>query len=83
MIDVDTRLSLYQKLAKLEKAEQIAARAEVAGVECRVGLFTRGERVIVLALGLLLSQFKPVLALELGQALEPASVLWQPGPHAS
>lgn len=34
----------------------IRARAEALGLECQVGLFTRGERVIVLALGLLLSQ---------------------------
>ncbi len=35
----------------------IRARAESLGLECQVGLFTRAERVIVLALGLLLSQF--------------------------
>lgn len=34
----------------------IRARAEALGIDCRVGLFTRPERVIVLALGLLLSQ---------------------------
>jgi len=34
----------------------IRARAEGAGLECTVGLFTRAERVILLALGLLLSQ---------------------------
>ena len=34
----------------------IRARAEALGVECQAGLFTRTERVIVLALGLLLSQ---------------------------
>lgn len=34
----------------------IRARAESLGLECQVGLFTRGERVTVLALGLLLSQ---------------------------
>ena len=34
----------------------IRARAEAAGLECQGGLFTRAERVIVLALGLLLSQ---------------------------
>lgn len=32
----------------------IRARAEAAGVECKVGVGTRGERVIILALGLLL-----------------------------
>lgn len=33
----------------------VRARAEAVGFDCRVGLFTRTERVIVLALGLLLS----------------------------
>lgn len=35
----------------------IKARAEALDLECEVGLFTRSERVAVLALGLLLSQF--------------------------
>lgn len=35
----------------------IRARAEGAGLKCEVGIFTRTERVIVLALGLLLSRF--------------------------
>ncbi len=34
----------------------IRARAEAAGVDCEVGFFTRAERVIALALGLLLDQ---------------------------
>ncbi len=34
----------------------VRARAEGAGLECQVGFFTRAERVIVLALGLLLNQ---------------------------
>jgi len=34
----------------------IRARAETLGLECQVGLFTRAERVVVLALGLLLNQ---------------------------
>ncbi|HEY40987.1 MAG TPA: CDP-alcohol phosphatidyltransferase family protein [Dehalococcoidia bacterium] len=34
----------------------IRARAEGMGIQCEVGLFTRAERVILLALGLLLSQ---------------------------
>jgi len=34
----------------------IRARAEGLGLECRVGLFTRAERVIVLAIGLLINQ---------------------------
>ena len=35
----------------------IRARMEGLGIECKAGLFTRPERVIVLALGLLLSHF--------------------------
>ena len=34
----------------------IRARAEGLGLDCRVGLFTRGERVLVLAIGLMLNQ---------------------------
>jgi len=34
----------------------IRARAEALGLECQAGLFTRAERMTVLALGLLLSQ---------------------------
>ncbi|UCB43562.1 MAG: CDP-alcohol phosphatidyltransferase family protein [Dehalococcoidales bacterium] len=34
----------------------IRARAEAMGLECEVGIFTRAERVVLLALGLLLSQ---------------------------
>jgi len=34
----------------------LRARIETLGFECKVGLFTRAERVIVLAIGLLLSQ---------------------------
>jgi len=34
----------------------IRARAEGMGLECEVGLFTRAERVVLVALGLLLSQ---------------------------
>jgi CDP-diacylglycerol--glycerol-3-phosphate 3-phosphatidyltransferase len=35
----------------------IRARTEALGIECKTGLFTRPERVIVLALGLLLNRF--------------------------
>ena len=41
------------------------ARAEALGVECQIGLFTRAERVIVLALGLLLSQIAGALVIAL------------------
>jgi len=43
----------------------VKARAEALGLECQVGLFTRAERVIVLALGLLLSQFAYALIIAL------------------
>ena len=41
----------------------LRARAEALGVDCKVGLFTRPERVIVLALGLLLSQINYALTI--------------------
>jgi CDP-diacylglycerol--glycerol-3-phosphate 3-phosphatidyltransferase len=44
----------------------IRARAETLGLDCQVGLFTRGERVILLVLGLCLS---PVLGWALPVAL--------------
>jgi CDP-diacylglycerol--glycerol-3-phosphate 3-phosphatidyltransferase len=34
----------------------VRARAEGLGWQCQVGLFTRAERVIVLAIGLLINQ---------------------------
>jgi CDP-diacylglycerol--glycerol-3-phosphate 3-phosphatidyltransferase len=44
----------------------IRARAEALDLECQVGLFTRAERVIVLALGLLLNQIVIALAIIVG-----------------
>jgi CDP-diacylglycerol--glycerol-3-phosphate 3-phosphatidyltransferase len=44
----------------------IRARMEGLGIECKAGLFTRPERVIILALGLLLSQFDHALIVALG-----------------
>jgi CDP-diacylglycerol--glycerol-3-phosphate 3-phosphatidyltransferase len=44
----------------------IKARAEALGLECEVGLFTRPERVVVLAIGLLLSQIDYALIVVLG-----------------
>jgi CDP-diacylglycerol--glycerol-3-phosphate 3-phosphatidyltransferase len=41
----------------------IRAKAESLGLECLVGLFTRPERVIVLALGLLINQLEIALAI--------------------
>ena len=43
----------------------IRARAEALGLECQVGIFTRPERVIILVLGLLLSQFDNALVIAL------------------
>jgi CDP-diacylglycerol--glycerol-3-phosphate 3-phosphatidyltransferase len=43
----------------------IRARAEAQGLECKVGLFTRAERVVILALGLLLSCFTHALIIAL------------------
>jgi CDP-diacylglycerol--glycerol-3-phosphate 3-phosphatidyltransferase len=39
----------------------VRARAEALKIECQVGIFTRAERVIILALGLLFSSFNYVL----------------------
>ena len=44
----------------------IRARMEGLGIECKAGLFTRPERVIILALGLLLSQFDHAIIVALG-----------------
>jgi len=43
----------------------IRARAEALGLECPVGLFTRPERVVVLALGLLLNHIFDALIIAL------------------
>lgn len=44
----------------------IRARVEGLGIECKTGLFTRPERVIILALGLLLSHFNYALVAAIG-----------------
>ena len=43
----------------------IRAKAESLGVECQVGLFTRAERIVVLALGLLLYRIDNALIIAL------------------
>ena len=43
----------------------VRARAEGVGIECQVGLFTRAERVITLAAGLLLSHISYALIIAL------------------
>lgn len=59
----------------------IRARAEGLGLECRIGLFTRAERVIVLALGLLLNQVSIALmalvVLTFGTAGQRLVYIWR------
>jgi len=43
----------------------VRAKAETIGLECKIGLFTRAERVIVLTVGLLASHFSYALAIAL------------------
>ncbi len=47
----------------------IKARAEAADIECPVGIFTRPERIILLALGLLINQLEIVLYIIAGFSL--------------
>lgn len=47
----------------------VRARAEGLGLKCEVGIFTRAERVVLLALGLLLSQFDYALIIALALIL--------------
>ena len=49
-------LIVFVVLPSSQLVSYIRARAEAVGLECRVGFFTRPERVVVLALGLLLNQ---------------------------
>ena len=63
----------------------IRARAAALDLQCEVGLFTRPERVIVLALGLLLSRFDYALTIALAiivvfsfiTVLQRVFVVWQ------
>jgi CDP-diacylglycerol--glycerol-3-phosphate 3-phosphatidyltransferase len=41
----------------------VRSRAEGVGVDCQVGIFTRAERVVILALGLMINQLVIVLAI--------------------
>ncbi len=43
----------------------IRSRAESAGIDCEVGIFTRPERIVILAIGLLLSGFANALLITL------------------
>ncbi len=44
----------------------IRSRAESAGIDCEVGIFTRPERIIILSIGLLLSGVNNALLITLG-----------------
>jgi CDP-diacylglycerol--glycerol-3-phosphate 3-phosphatidyltransferase len=50
-------LLLFAILVGSVLVSYIRARAEGLGLECQVGLFTRAERVIILAIGLILGAF--------------------------
>lgn len=56
-------LILFTALLGSLLVSYIRARAEAAGLECQVGLFTRAERVVILVLGLLLNQIVIALAI--------------------
>ncbi len=60
------------------------ARAEGLGIECEVGLFTRFERVVVLALGLLLTQVRVALwVLVVGSFLTAFHRMWHVSQQAA
>lgn len=44
----------------------VRAKAEIMGIECKIGVFTRAERVITLAVGLLASRLSYALPIALG-----------------
>jgi len=56
-------LLIFVTLFSSQLVSYIRARAEAAGIECQVGIFTRSERVIVLILGLWLNQIIITLAI--------------------
>jgi len=63
-------LLVYLTIAGSLLVSYTRARAEGVGLECKVGVFTRLERVLVLALGLLLLQMTTALViLAVGTAL--------------
>jgi phosphatidylglycerophosphate synthase len=51
-------LLIYITLVSSVLVSYLRARAEGMGIKCEVGIFTRAERVIVLALGLMVGQWK-------------------------
>jgi CDP-diacylglycerol--glycerol-3-phosphate 3-phosphatidyltransferase len=58
-------LLIFLTLVSSLMVSYIRARAEGAGLECKRGIFTRAERIIVLALGLLLSSLDNALIIAL------------------
>ncbi|MFQ5872823.1 MAG: CDP-alcohol phosphatidyltransferase family protein [Dehalococcoidia bacterium] len=54
-------LLVYGTLVGSVLVSYIRARAEGEGVDCRVGVLTRSERTIIMALGLLLGRVPPAL----------------------
>jgi len=72
---------VFIALASSQFVSYIRARAEAAGLECQMGLFTRAERVVVLVLGLLTSQVSIALAiiaaLSLVTFIQRSVHLWQ------
>jgi CDP-diacylglycerol--glycerol-3-phosphate 3-phosphatidyltransferase len=66
--DGQTIWSLVSGIALLGSVmvSYIRARVEGLGVQCKAGVFTRPERVIILAAGLLLSAFGDVLLAAIG-----------------
>jgi CDP-diacylglycerol--glycerol-3-phosphate 3-phosphatidyltransferase len=63
---VDSTLLVGVTLLGSLMVSYLRARMEGMGIECRAGLFTRPERVVVLALGLMLNQFDYALISALG-----------------
>jgi CDP-diacylglycerol--glycerol-3-phosphate 3-phosphatidyltransferase len=63
---VDSALLVGVVLLGSLMVSYIRARMEGIGIECRAGIFTRPERVVVLALGLMLNQFNYALISALG-----------------
>ena len=51
-------LLIYITFVSSVLVSYLRARAEGLGIECEVGIFTRAERIIVLALGLMVGQWK-------------------------
>jgi CDP-diacylglycerol--glycerol-3-phosphate 3-phosphatidyltransferase len=54
--DIIEMVLIFLALVSSFLTSYVRARAEGLGINCPVGLFTRAERVIILALGLLLNQ---------------------------